>query len=63
MLSISTIKKIAEEADVTVTKEMQGLLEKIQKNSIALSVDTGELISLIERQDPEYVKQIEEMEK
>ena len=63
MLTISSIKKIAEEADVKITKEMQGLLEKIQKNAIALSVDTGELISLIKRQDPEFAKQIEEMEK
>lgn len=63
MLSISTIKKIAEEADVKITKDMQSLLEQIQKNAIALSIDTGELIGLIKRQDPEYAKQIEEMEK
>ena len=63
MLSISTIKKIAEEANVKITKDMQSLLEKIQKNAIALSVDTGELIGLIKRQDPEYAKRIEEMEK
>lgn len=42
---------------------MLNLLEKIQKNAIALSVDTSELLSLIRRQDPEYAKQIEEMEK
>ncbi len=59
MLSLSTIKKIAK-GDV---KAMQDLLEKIQKNSIALSADTGELLSLIKRQDSEYAKQIEEMEK
>ena len=63
MLSISTIKKIAEESDVKITKDMQSLLEQIQKNAIALSVDTGELIGLIKRQDPEYDKHIEAMEK
>jgi len=62
MLSLSTIKK-AEDSDLKAMKEMQALLEKIQKNSIALSVDACELISLIKRQDPEYAKQIEEMEK
>lgn len=63
MLSVSTIQKIAKESDVKITKEMEDLLSKIQKNAIALSVDTGELISLIKRQDPDYAKQIEDMEK
>ncbi len=63
MFSISTIKKIAEETDVRITKEMQSLLEQIQKNAIILSTDTSELLSLIKHQDPEYAKQIEEMEK
>lgn len=63
MLKISTITKISKETDVETTKEMQSLLEQIQKNAIALSVDTGELISLIKHQDPEFTKQIEEMEK
>ncbi len=55
-------KKITDESDIKTTKEMQNLLEKIQKRAIALSVDTGELISLIKLQDPEYAKQIEDME-
>lgn len=63
MLTISTIKKIAEETDVEITKGMQEMLEKIQKTAIALSVDTGELISLIKRQDPKFAKQTEKMEK
>ena len=63
MLSISTIKKIAKDHNGEITKEMQNLLNKIQKNAIAVSVDTGELISLLKKQDPEYLKQIEEMEK
>lgn len=57
------IRKIAEDTDVKATKAMRDLLERIQKSAIALSVDSGELISLIKRQDPEYLKQIEEMEK
>lgn len=60
MLSLSSIK-IAE--DEKWSPEMLDLLHKIQKNAIAVSVDMGELISLIKRQDPEYAKQIEEMEK
>lgn len=63
MLSISIIKKIAKNDNIKINSEMQDLLENIQKNSIALSVDTGELLSLIKRQDPEYAKQIEETEK
>lgn len=60
---IRIIAKKITGTDVKTTKEMLNLLEKIQKNAIALSVDTSELLSLIRRQDPEYAKQIEEMEK
>jgi len=43
-------------------KDMQTLLEKLQMHAIELSVDASELVSLIKRQDPDYVKQIEDME-
>lgn len=37
-----TIKKIAEETDVKITKEIQDLLEKIQKNAIAKEIEEME---------------------
>ena len=55
MLRISSKKK-------KFSPAMLDLLEKIQQNYIALSADMSELISLIKKEDPEYKKQIEDME-
>ncbi len=57
MLQINAVK--SEKPD----KEVLELLHRIQSKAIHLSADTGELISLLKKKDPEYKKQLEAMEK
>ena len=57
MLSISTAKSSG-------NKEIQELLEKVQSDSISLSANIGELLSLLKKKnDPEFAKLIKELEK
>mgnify|MGYP001560382651 CR=1 FL=1 len=45
-------------------KEIRDLLEKVQSNSISLSANIGELLSLLKKKnDPEFAKLIKELEK
>ncbi len=43
-------------------EDMLELVQAVQKNAIALTVSTAELVELIKMKDPEYAKAIKEME-
>lgn len=58
MLKINGTSKPAKR----LTPELVALIEQIQEHSIKLSCETGELISLLKRQNPQYKKLIQQME-
>jgi len=59
------VKNILKEAakKKQLTPEMEKLLQKIQSEAITLVCDISELLSLNNREDPDFKKAIEKIEK
>lgn len=64
-LPMIKVKNILKEAakKKQLTPEMEKLLQKIQSEAITLVCDISELLSLNNREDPDFKKAIEKIEK